>query len=170
MTVSPATLPPDRAEAFTAPADDGVCLTAYAWHDAPEAAPALLFAHANGFNAGCYEPLLARLATHCRVFAYDARGHGASDKPPAEQSGAYALTRFAADHGAVLAAVRARIGEAPPLHFAAHSFGGVAACIYAAGTGGAPWPTATLFEPPIYPPAGHELHERALSMAGSFIG
>jgi pimeloyl-ACP methyl ester carboxylesterase len=45
------------------------------------AAPALHFAHATGFNAGTYAPLLAPLCGDLGVLASDARGHGFSTLP-----------------------------------------------------------------------------------------
>ena len=40
--------------------------------------PVLHWAHANGFNAQTYDPLLAPLAGDFDVYAADARGHGFS--------------------------------------------------------------------------------------------
>ena len=47
-----------------------------AWEEASAKAPALHFAHANGFNALTYRWLLDRLASGFRVYANDLRGHG----------------------------------------------------------------------------------------------
>jgi pimeloyl-ACP methyl ester carboxylesterase len=148
------TLPAALAEAFPVEAAPGVTLVAYELIEAPDEAPAVLFAHANGFNAGCYVPFLEILGGQLKLFAYDARGHGASALLPPETPGAYDLDRFAQDQAAVIEAVRGRIG-ARSLHFVSHSFGGLAAVILAGRFGVAPWRTMTLFEPPIYPPHGH---------------
>lgn len=43
--------------------------------------PSVHFAHANGFNARTYAPILAPLAGSARVFASDLRGHGATTLP-----------------------------------------------------------------------------------------
>src|SRR6185312_4783211 len=43
--------------------------------------PPLHFAHANGFNAGTYQGLLAPLAKSFRIVASDARGHGFTRLP-----------------------------------------------------------------------------------------
>jgi pimeloyl-ACP methyl ester carboxylesterase len=43
--------------------------------------PALHFAHATGFNAGTYAPLLAPLSEGLRILASDARGHGFTTLP-----------------------------------------------------------------------------------------
>lgn len=47
----------------------------------PAGAPVLHWAHANGFNARTYAPLLAPLAEHFHIYASDARGHGLSSLP-----------------------------------------------------------------------------------------
>lgn len=47
-----------------------------AWEDAGAKAPALHFAHANGFNALTYRVLFDKLALDMRIFASDLRGHG----------------------------------------------------------------------------------------------
>ena len=47
-----------------------------AWEEASPKAPALHFAHANGFNALTYRWLLGGLASGFRVYASDLRGHG----------------------------------------------------------------------------------------------
>ncbi len=48
---------------------------------AREGLPALHFAHANGFNAMTYRHLLAPLASHFHIRAWDARGHGFTQLP-----------------------------------------------------------------------------------------
>ncbi len=157
------TLPPSFAEAFTVPSTEGMAISAYRVLQAPGDAPALVFAHANSFNAGCYQPWLARLSAHFQVFAYDARGHGASPSPMEDIGRDYAMLRFAEDLDAVAGWVRQMIGRATPLHFASHSLGGLAAILLEAELGQAPFESLTLFEPPIYPPEGHP--ERAAAEA-----
>ena len=46
------------------------------WERAGSAAPAMHFAHANGFNALAYRMMLDGLGVHLRVQASDLRGHG----------------------------------------------------------------------------------------------
>ena len=48
---------------------------------APQGAPVLVFAHANGFNASTYTHLLEPLAGEFRVIALDMRGHGETALP-----------------------------------------------------------------------------------------
>ena len=46
--------------------------------DAPKGAPVMHWAHANGFSGGTYAPLLSRLNGLAHIYAWDARGHGAT--------------------------------------------------------------------------------------------
>ena len=116
------------------------------YRGAPAAgAPALLWGHANGFATGCYRALFAALAPGIDLWAWDARGQGASSLSP---DGAVTLDRLAEDAALVCAAVRAHTGAVP--HVAAHSFSGVALVLAAAD--GVSWPSATLFEPPLVTP------------------
>jgi len=166
MTDSPATiempcLPADDAEAFAVATASGINVAVYAWRDCPADAPVVLWGHANGFNAGCYRPFLRRLAAGARVFAYDARGHGASDKPRGDLKQDYAMLNFGEDLDAIARAVRARIGPDVPLHYASHSLGGLAAVLLEGRLDIHPFASLTLFEPPIYPPVGHPAHAQA---------
>lgn len=60
---------------------NGIRLHYLAWGD--DGAPPFVLSHATGFLARLWEPVALRLAeAGYRVLAYDARGHGDSDKPP----------------------------------------------------------------------------------------
>lgn len=48
--------------------------------------PAIVFAHAMGFDHGIWDAVIARLPQGLRVVSYDLRGHGASSTPPAPYS------------------------------------------------------------------------------------
>ena len=61
---------------------DGVRIACHEWR--PEcrgAGPSVLLAHATGFHARVWDPVLRRLPGR-HVVAVDSRGHGRSDKPP----------------------------------------------------------------------------------------
>ncbi len=131
---------PTTASPVTVPSSDGVEL---ALHDLGGEGPQLLIAHATGFCAGVYRPMVPVLGTRFHVWALDFRGHGASTLPDA--GGALSWTGMADD---VLAVVD-HLGGAP-VHGIGHSMGG--ACLMAAerrrpGTIRA----ALLFEPIIIP-------------------
>lgn len=169
MTIERPSLPASDADAIAVKTDAGIAIAVYAWRDCPADAPVVLWGHANGFSAGCYRPFLRRLARHARVFAYDARGHGASDKPLGDLSVLYDMQRFGEDLAAIVAEVRQRIGPDAPLHYASHSLGGLAAVLLEGRLGVHPFSSLTLFEPPIYPPEGHPAHEQASQSQPLFV-
>lgn len=145
------------------PAAPGIALALYEWRDAPATAPALLVGHANGFSAGCYRPFLEYLAGHFRLFAFDARGHGASSVPPPEPATNYRFVDLADDLGPLLAALRERLGGATALHYCGHSLGAIMALLHVGRHRLDPFATLTLFDPPVYPPQGHPLRAAALA-------
>ncbi|HMK69263.1 MAG TPA: alpha/beta fold hydrolase [Stellaceae bacterium] len=147
---------------------DGARLALYQVQAPRADAPALLVGHANGLAAGSYSPWLRELARGFHVFAFDARGHGASDAPAGVLAEVYAVDRFAGDLAAVAAAVHARIsGRA--LHFAGHSLAAAAALRLAARGGALPFASATLFEPPIFPPADSANYPEAIAQQERLI-
>lgn len=92
------------------------------WAGPGPSAPHLLFLHANGMCAAIYDALLAPLASHARVTAYDARGHGATTLPadPAQVPLDWHIYRRD------LAQLAAALGGEPPL-IAGHSLGATTA-------------------------------------------
>jgi pimeloyl-ACP methyl ester carboxylesterase len=105
--------------------------------------PALLVAHATGFHGRCYAPVASALGEHHDVWAFDARGHGATpppDRPIVDWEG------FADD---ALAAARAL--PAPLVGFG-HSMGG-AALLMAALREPERFSLLVLFEPIVFPAA-----------------
>lgn len=75
---------------------DGVAI-AYTDHGGD--GPDLLLAHATGFCAGVWQPMVPLLREHFRVVSFDERGHGHSDPAP---DGVYAWEGFATDALAVI--------------------------------------------------------------------
>lgn len=61
--------------------------------------PDLVLAHATGFHAHVWRPLVERLTPHFRCVAFDQRGHGDSETPP---DGDFAWNGFARDVRAVV--------------------------------------------------------------------
>lgn len=91
-----------------------------------EGPPALLH-HPNGFCAAVWAPVAEQLRRRFRVFAMDARGHGASSKPRGES--AYHWSNFGLDALGVAEALSKRHG---PLALGlGHSFGGTALALAA---------------------------------------
>ncbi len=132
--------------------------------------PVLLWGHANGFAAGSYLPWLKQAARHVSVYAFDARGHGGSDVPPEPYSTTCGADALAMDLAALVSVVRAEIGPDRPLHFAAHSFTGLAALRLGGVFGQIPWATVTLFEPPLAPTPDYPAHAAAAEMAEVLVG
>ncbi len=96
-----------------------------AWDDAGDAAPVLVFAHANGFNAQTYRRILAPLADRMTILALDMRGHGFTDLPadPATQTSWH---RYADD---LLTFIDGVVPEGRPLIMAGHSMGGTSSLL-----------------------------------------
>lgn len=155
------------AEMFIVSTGDGAMLPVYA-PGGPPGAPALLFAHANGFAAGSYEPWLGALARDLQIFAYDARGHGGALWPEGPLDTVFHVDRFADDLAEVAAACRGRLGGAP-LHYCGHSLGAAAALRLLSRGGAPPWARAILCEPPVFPPRTSRHYAGALVEQRSLI-
>ena len=84
-------------------APDGTRLAAYEWGNA--AGPEVLFVHGFAQSHLCFEPQVrSMLAEHCRLVAYDLRGHGASGQP--SDAAAYRGNRVWADDLATVMAAK----------------------------------------------------------------
>lgn len=77
--------------------DDGARIASY---DFGGDGPPLLLAHATGFHAHVWKPVVDRLTDMFRCYAFDERGHGASPAPPQRD---FDWRRFGADARAVAA-------------------------------------------------------------------
>jgi lipase len=108
----------DMREGFVAA--NGVRLHYLEW---PGPGPAVTLGHATGFLAWLWEPVARCLAREFHVYAYDARGHGDSDKPPSE----YGWSYLARDYSEMVHALGLK--EVLPV---AHSVGCAAALTFAA--------------------------------------
>ncbi len=89
----------------------------------PGPGPAVTLGHATGFLAWLWEPVARYLARRFHVYAYDARGHGDSDKPPQ----GYSWSALAADYAGLVEALG--LGTVLPV---AHSVSCAAALAFAA--------------------------------------
>jgi pimeloyl-ACP methyl ester carboxylesterase len=90
--------------------------------------PLALLHHANGFCAATWAPVAEALRARFRVIAFDARGHGASSKPP--PGDAYHWAEFGRDLAALADALAPETG--PVALGVGHSFGGLATLLAAA--------------------------------------
>ena len=87
-------------------------------HDLGGSGPIVLYAHATGFHARCWQPVADRLPRHHNI-AYDARGHGDTPSDP----------QWSADwetYGADAAAVVTTVQHDGPVLGVGHSMGGAA--------------------------------------------
>jgi pimeloyl-ACP methyl ester carboxylesterase len=126
---------------FTSPS--GVTLAVHDWGG--EGDPVLL-AHPTGFHGRAWAPVAARLVERGRrVWSFDFRGHGDSDRSP---DGTYSWSEFAGD--ALAAAHHLDVAGEPRLLAAGHSKGGASLL---AGSVSEPtaYPRIWTFEPIIIP-------------------
>lgn len=156
-------LPADIAECRRVATPAGRKLALYRLNG-PRKGPALLFGHANGFAAGSYATILKGLAQSCDVFAFDAAGHGGSDRAIENIEAFCAVDAIMDDIEAIARAAQDWSGT-KHLRYAAHSLCGAAmialalfrperfASLDLAGL--------MLFEPPLYPLDGHALRPHA---------
>lgn len=129
------------AEPFTLSIPDGE-IAGYRWPR--PGAIRLIFAHANGFNAGTYRQVLEPVARHYEIVAVDLRGHGRTALP-ADPGETAAWEVHARDLAHAAQALSDR-----PLILAGHSMGGSALVLAGTLTGVRPLGYA-LIEPAILP-------------------
>lgn len=91
--------------------------------------PVLHWAHANGFNAETYSPLLEPLATQFDIYGADARGHGFTQLP-AEPEAMTGWDIYRDDLEVVCTALADRAGS--KIWLGGHSMGGCASIMVAA--------------------------------------
>lgn len=122
--------------------------------------PAVLL-HATGFLARLWEPIAEGLARRYRVYAYDTRGHGDSDKPEADDGGdPYGWEAIAGDLNGFLDAMSIERAL-----LVGHSGGGAQAA-YLAATRPRYVERAVLIEPIISPPQpGVEANDRGRELS-----
>lgn len=107
---------------FRAP--DGQAITLWRWPFLADR-PTLHWAHATGFHARTYSPLLNRLADHVNIVAWDMRGHGAS-RGAGDRKGYRGWQTYYNDLAALLDTTK------EPIWLAGHSVGGMTSLAAAA--------------------------------------
>ncbi len=117
---------------------NGIRLHYLEWGDA---GPPAVLLHATGFLARLWHPIAESLSDRYHVYAYDARGHGDSDKPPT----GYTWDHLADDFRGFLDALGLRDVLA-----VGHSMGGATAA-YVAATAPEYVSATVLIEPIIFP-------------------
>ncbi|MDH3235308.1 MAG: alpha/beta hydrolase [Alphaproteobacteria bacterium] len=127
------------------------------------AGPRLVLAHGNGFAIDAYVPFWGRLLDGYEVVVHDLRNHG---RNPLFGSPGHNIEGFARDHATLLRAIPERLGAKPTAGLY-HSVSAIAALTHATSLEeGAPlpWAALVLFDPPIIPSPGHQLHAMAQGM------
>jgi pimeloyl-ACP methyl ester carboxylesterase len=122
--------------------------------DGGPSGPAVLL-HATGFLARLWQPIAEGLSGRFHVYAYDARGHGDSDKP----ANGYGWPGIAADLRGFLDVLGLRSVLA-----VGHS-SGAAGVAYLAATEPGYVSTAVLIEPTVFPPDAPGAEERRQALA-----
>ena len=165
-------MPAEVAERFNVASFDGTRIATYRLHAAPDHKPAavLLWAHANGFSAGSYLPLLQQLTDDFVVYGYDMRGHGGSEYPPAPLNDGLSFDAFAEDLRHVVLAAMAREADDAQFYFAGHSFSAAAMYHLGGNRGFAPWHAVTTFDATMMPSDNTRLADWARETGTGRIG
>ena len=61
--------------------DTNLCVFEWPANDGVSDPPTILFVHATGFHARCWDQVIAALEGEAQVWAVDMQGHGRSDRP-----------------------------------------------------------------------------------------
>ncbi len=120
--------------------------------------PRLVLSHGNGLAIDGYVAFWSLLCARFEVIVFDMRNHGAN---PTHSLVNHHFDRFAEDLHEIWSAIDQVFGRAPTVGLF-HSMSAVAAAIQLK-TFGAACDGLVLFDPPVYPPAGHRLE--ALELA-----
>jgi len=130
------------------------------WETAGAKAPAVHFAHANGFNALTYRTLFDELSIFMRIYASDLRGHGQSTLA-ANPKGMRSWQIYSDD---IVRTVQEIDGK--PKILAGHSLGATASLMAAIDNPG--WATGLfLIEPVLLPPS--EIRRQSLLRAAGIV-
>jgi len=119
--------------------------------------PRLVMAHGNGFAIDAYVPFWGLLADRFDLVLYDQRNHG--QNPRHDDISHHELDYFVSDMEEVYQGVRRELGQKITVGVF-HSISAITAIRHAL-EGGAAWDALVLFDPPLIPAPGAELHEMA---------
>lgn len=145
---------PAAAEIIDLTMDDGAVLRVRR-HGNPSG-PRLILCHGNGFATDAYFPFWRHLTDRFEIVLYDQRNHGWN--PRHEKSG-HTLANFAADLDRLLDRLPEAFGPRTTVGML-HSVSGITALRHALERSWR-WDALVVFDPPMVPPPGHELHEVA---------
>lgn len=121
-------------------------------------APRLVLSHGNGLAIDGYAAFWSHLCADYEVIVFDMRNHG---RNPVHDIAQHRFDRLALDIGEVFDGVAKAFGSGPCVGIF-HSMSAIAATSWLAAAG--PFCDAlVLVDPPVYPPAGHQLEQSELS-------
>jgi len=110
----------------------------------------LLLSHGNGLAINAYAPFWEPLIDDFELVLFDIRNHGENPLHDPQQ---HNWPRITQDIGEIFAGTQQQFGVKPTVG-AFHSLSAVATLLNAVA-GGPAWHALVLFDPPIFPPAGH---------------
>jgi pimeloyl-ACP methyl ester carboxylesterase len=114
--------------------------------------PRLALSHGNGLATNLYLPFWLPLVSDFELITFDLRNHGEN---PLHDPDAHTWKRIARDTGEIFAGIQQHFGAAPTVG-AFHSLSAVATLMHELDSG-PHWAALALFDPPIFPRAGHPL-------------
>jgi pimeloyl-ACP methyl ester carboxylesterase len=118
--------------------------------------PAVALSHGNGFAIDAYYPFWSLLLKQFDLFIFDMRHHGRNAPQDPDNTG---LQQYASDFDQICQAIR-NAAPSVPFYAGLHSIAAIVSLIHASGFS-APPDHLVLFDPPMQPPQGHELHNFA---------
>jgi pimeloyl-ACP methyl ester carboxylesterase len=113
--------------------------------------------HGNGFAIDAYVPFWGRLADRFDLVLYDQRNHGWN--PRHDDLSHHDVPYFVSDLEQIIHGVRRELGEKTTIGVF-HSISAITAIRHAV-EGGTGWDALALFDPPLIPTPGEELHDMA---------
>jgi pimeloyl-ACP methyl ester carboxylesterase len=119
--------------------------------------PRLVLAHGNGFAIDAYFPFWRLLTDRFDLVIYDQRNHGWN--PRHDDLSRHDVDSFVSDMEEVFHGVRRELGD-KAMAGVFHSISAITAIQHAL-EGGSHWDALALFDPPLIPAPGAELHELA---------
>jgi pimeloyl-ACP methyl ester carboxylesterase len=149
--------PPEPRETLEVATHDGA-LIRLRRHGNP-AGPRLALSHGNGFAINAYWPFWRMLCDGFDVVVFDFRSHGQN---PTHDITGHHYANFVRDMDAVWHAMNERWGAKPSAGLF-HSMSALTSIAQNADIGRR-WDALVLFDPPLFPPEGHPLHEQAVKL------
>lgn len=119
--------------------------------------PRLVLAHGNGFAIDAYAPFWGLLTDRFDVVVHDQRNHG--QNPRHDDLSHHDLDYFVSDMEEIIQGVRREWGEKTTVGVF-HSISAITAIRHAL-EGGTAWDVLALFDPPLIPAPGDDLHDMA---------